>query len=120
MYCDFCGKRLAGNVKYCRHCGRMLRSSLDDTMPVPVINEGMLISRRQEASPKKNMVDRTEVWRKMYGPVALATIAIMLYILATFETIKQYQLLTTIIGCLLAIYTWRKGKIRLSKFFFRK
>jgi hypothetical protein len=98
----------------------MLRSSLDDTMPVPVINEGMLISRRQEASPKKNMVDRTEVWRKMYGPVALATIAIMLYILATFETIKQYQLLTTIIGCLLAIYTWRKGKIRLSKFFFRK
>ncbi|WP_222427990.1 hypothetical protein [Sporomusa sp. KB1] len=93
---------------------------MDDTMPVPVINEGMLISRRQEASPKKNMVDRTEVWRKMYGPVALATIAIMLYILATFETIKQYQLLTTIIGCLLAIYTWRKGKIRLSKFFFRK
>nr|WP_211289687.1 hypothetical protein [Sporomusa silvacetica] len=106
----------------------MLRSSLDDTMPVPVISDGMLTSRRQEASPilwsnllpKKKKIDRTQLLRKMYGIVALATIVIMLYILATFETIKQYQLLTTIIGCLLSIYTWRKGKIRLSKFFFRK
>lgn len=120
MYCDFCGRQLASNVEYCRHCGRMLRSSLDDTMPVPVINEGMLTSRCQEAGPKKNMVDRTGVWKKIYGAAALATIVTMLYILATFETIKQYQLLTTIIGSLLLIYTWRKGNIRLSKFFFRK
>ncbi|MBP2662723.1 MAG: hypothetical protein H6Q71_671 [Firmicutes bacterium] len=128
MYCDFCGKQLASNVKYCRHCGRMQRNSLDDTMPVPVIGQGML-SRRQEAGPiqwsklllpKKTMVNKTDIWRKMYGIVALGTIVVMLYILATFETIKQYQLLTTIIGCLVVIYTWRKGKVRLSKFFFRK
>jgi len=128
MYCDFCGKQLASNVKYCRHCGRMLRNSLDDTMPVPVISEGMLTSRCQESSPilwsnllpKKKKIDRTQLLRKMYGVVSLATFVTMLYVLATFETIKQYQILTIIVGSLLAIYTWRKGKIRLNKLVLHK
>lgn len=129
MYCDFCGKQLAGNVKYCRYCGRMLRDRLDDTMPVPAINEEMLTSRGLGTSPpalsklpppKNTLIDRTQIWRIMYGVVSLATIVGMLYILATFETLKQYQILTTIIGSLLAIYTWRKGKISLRRFTFHK
>jgi hypothetical protein len=118
MYCDFCGKRLSYNAKYCRYCGRQLKDPLGDTLPLPVIDEVMLHSAKQETLsfvpwyrsifPKKPLTNRSKVWRILYDLFSLAAFAALLYILVTFKTIKEYQFLTGLWGSLLASYIWWK------------
>lgn len=122
MYCDFCGKQLTDNVKFCRHCGQMLRNKTDDTKPLPVVTESMLANRHMEEKfflrwlklplLKKNQAGRVRLWSKICQIASCVTLIVVVFILATFTTIKEYQILTTIAGCLLAIYSWQKGKIR--------
>lgn len=122
MYCDFCGKVLSTNVKYCRHCGRRLRDKLEDTRPLPVIDESILsLSRikRQVPSalpwsksllPRMTSITKAQMLRIMYGLVSFTTIVLLIYILMTFKKIEEYQILTAISASLLTIYTWQKSK----------
>jgi len=44
----------------------------------------------------------------MYYFASVAIIAGLVYVLAIFKTVKEYQILTTIIGGAWAIYIWWK------------
>jgi hypothetical protein len=118
MYCDFCGKNLPYNVKYCRHCGRHLKDRSGDTRPIPVIDETILCSMKQQTTAKtpwykfnsspKALHYRPKVWRIVVRLYSFAIITALVYILTTFKTIQEYQILTGIWGSLLAIYIWWK------------
>ena len=118
MYCDFCGIKLPYNVKYCRHCGRQLRDRSGDTQPLPVIDEALLNRTNGQmlgAEPwykwpfkKKTLANGPKVRKILYYIFSLTTITAVIYILATFKTIKEYQALLAILGGLLAIYIWWK------------
>lgn len=122
MYCDFCGKQLSTNVKYCRHCGRRLIDRLEDTRPLPVIQDSMVTMngiKRQAASlfpwsnlplSRKFSFNKMHAQKVVYGIVSFAIVVVMIYIIMTFKTIKEYQILTAIGATLLAIYTWRKSR----------
>ncbi len=119
MYCDFCGKRLSYNVKYCRRCGHQIKDSLDNTQPLPIIDQAMLYSVKQQTNafvvpwyktifPKKPLRNRSKVWRTLYDLFSLAAFAGLVYILVTLKTIKEYQIFTGLWGGLLASYIWWK------------
>lgn len=118
MYCDFCGKKLYSNVNYCRHCGQLLKDNLEDTQPLPVIDDTILKMAKQKAvlplpwpnclTKKQTWIDKFQFWKKIYALISLILFLALLYILATFKTIKEYQILTVILGGLIVIYTWRR------------
>lgn len=118
MYCDFCGNKLSYNVRYCCKCGRQMKDRSGDTQPIPVIDETILRSTKGQvlvSAPwykvifkRKTATNRPKVWRVIYYLASVAIIAGLIYILATFQTIKAYQKLTAIWGSLLAIYIWWK------------
>lgn len=117
MYCDLCGKKLSYNAKYCNYCGQQLRRPLEDTQPLPVFDDAMLLSASRHVPdtpwyksifPRKRLKNRSKVWRILYDLFSLAAFAALLYILTTFKTIKEYQILTGLWGGLLAIYIWWK------------
>ena len=116
MYCDFCGNKLPYNVRYCRTCGRQLKDHSGDTQPIPVIDETILCSTKGQvlgSTPwyklsfkKKSPTNRSKVYRVMYYLASVAIIAGLIYILMIFKTVKEYQILTAIVGGLWAIYIW--------------
>ncbi len=116
MYCDFCGKRLSYNAKYCRHCGRQLKDPLGDTLPLPVINDAMLYSPKQQTVnvvpwyksiiPRKPFKKRSKVWQILYDLFSIAVFAALLYVFVTFKTIKEYQTLTALWSVGLAVFIW--------------
>lgn len=118
MYCDFCGSKLAYNVRYCRKCGRQLKDSSGDTQPIPIIDETMLRSSKPLAMgsgpwykvmfSKKTSTHRSKGWRFMYCLLSAAIIMGLVYVLTMFKTIKEYQTLTGIMGGCWAIYIWWK------------
>ncbi|WP_371362563.1 hypothetical protein SRRS_36970 [Sporomusa rhizae] len=124
MYCDYCGKNLSTNVKYCRHCGRMLRDRLADTAPLPVITESMLnLSniKRQAANslPWSNLslrrkipftYNKAQIYKKAYGLSSFAVVIAFVYVIMSFKTIYEYQILTTLWASLLTIYSWWKSQ----------
>ena len=122
MYCDFCGKALSANAKYCRHCGRRLRDRLEDTRPLPVIDESIpnlssikrqVVSSLQWSNlplPRMASINKTQMLKIMYGIFSFTTIAVLIYVLMTFKTVEEYQILTAISASLLTIYTWRKSR----------
>jgi hypothetical protein len=118
MFCDFCGKELANDSKYCRRCGGQQSGQFEDTQPLPIIDAANLSSgKRQVArsaswqnsiSNKKPLHDRSKVWRIMYSLISLSTLVLLIYILITFKTIRDYQILTGIVGGLFVVYSWWK------------
>ncbi|HEY3423214.1 MAG TPA: zinc-ribbon domain-containing protein [Negativicutes bacterium] len=118
MFCDFCGKKLFYDSKYCRRCGRQQSYQLEDTQPLPIIDEITFSSTKRQAFrsepcgdlilKKKTSNGRSKVWRIMYSLVSLATLGVLIYILTTFKTIREYQILTGIAGSLLVVYIWWK------------
>lgn len=120
MYCDSCGAKLSYEAKYCRRCGRRLETDLNDTKPLPVITPTMLYNYRTEEPkrsvaywyksvlPRKPITHRSKVGRILYdlgwGTVLIA----LLYVLANFQTVKEYQQLTGLWGCLLLLKLWWK------------
>lgn len=114
MYCDFCGKKITYNAKYCRSCGQSLRSSIEDTQPLPAVSQTMLqssverrhISWYRTIFPRKPLTKRNGIWRILYDLSALVFISILLYILVSFKTIWDYQVLTTLWGGGVLIYMW--------------
>ena len=121
MYCDFCGKQLSTNVKYCRHCGRLLIGRLEDTRPLPVIDDAFLSRTKQQVASlpwsalvplRKTPLDKGRLWRKAYELASVTTIIAMLYVLMTFATIQQYQILTSILGVILAAHAWRRSRYK--------
>ncbi len=118
MYCDFCGKKLYYNVNYCRHCGQLLKGRSEDTNPLPVIDDTKLNLTKRPASISspwanfisklKTAISNSQLWRRLYGLVSLTVLVSLIYILSTFKTIGQYQILTVTWGSLVVIYTWIK------------
>jgi len=118
MYCDFCGNKLSYNVRYCRTCGRQLKDRSGDTQPIPVIDETILYSTKLQtpgSAPwykvmfkKKTPTNRSKTWRVLYYLTSVAIIAGLVYILTIFKTVKEYQILTTVMGGAWAIYIWWK------------
>jgi len=120
MYCDFCGNKLPYNVRYCSKCGRQRRDQTGDTQPIPTIDETMLASTNNRqalvAAPwykvifkKKTPTNGSKVWGVMYYLASVAIIAAVIYTLATFKTVKEYQMLTSVVGSLLALYIlWKR------------
>ena len=116
MYCDFCGNKLSYNVRYCRSCGRQMRDRSGDTQPIPVIDATILQSAQGQAfdsAPwykvifkKKTHANRSRTRRVMCYLASVAILAGLIYILAIFKTVKEYQILTSIIVGSLAIYVW--------------
>jgi uncharacterized membrane protein YvbJ len=114
MFCDFCGNKLANDAKYCRRCGGQQRDKLGDTQPLPIIDEATLSRTKlqtfrpeqwQNLNFKKSpSQDRSKMWRIMYNLFCLVTIVGVIYILMTFKTIREYQILTGIVGGLLVVY----------------
>ena len=118
MYCDFCGNKLPFNVKYCRQCGRQLKDHSGDTQPIPVIDETILRSSKPQVLgslpfykslvTKKAPTQHPIVWTIMYYLTSVAIIAALIYVLTMFKTIKEYQVLTGVMGSLWAVYIWWK------------
>ncbi len=118
MYCNFCGNKLFRNAKYCNRCGRKIEDPLNDTQPLPVINEALFHGIKQPTHrftpwynaifPKKTFSNRSKARRILYDLFSLAAIVAWLYILATFKTIREYQYLAGILGGLMLIYIWWK------------
>ena len=119
MYCDFCGNKLPYNVRYCSKCGRQLKDHTGDTQPIPIIVETSLSStKRQELGSvpwyklifkKKTPTNRSKAWSVLYYLTSVTIIAGLIYTLATFKTVKEYQMLTAVMGGLLAIYImWKR------------
>lgn len=118
MYCDYCGNKLSSNARYCRLCGRQLSGRLGDTQPLPVIDQVMLENYKNKSSapmPWYKMIfkkivpgNRSKVWNVMYSILSLAIIVGVLYILATFKTVKEYQTLTVVLGSIVLLYIWWK------------
>lgn len=118
MFCDFCGKKLANDSKYCRRCGAQQSAQFEDTQPLPIIDEAALGSTKRQAFrsvpwqqslfKKNSSPNRSPVWRIMYSLVAVATLVVLVYIFTTFKTIREYQILTGIVGGLFVVYNWWK------------
>ncbi len=118
MFCDFCGKKLANDSKYCRRCGGQQSDQFEDTQPLPIIDEATLNNAQRQAFrsvpehhsifEKKSSQDRSKVWRIIYSLVSLSTLVGLIYILVTFKTMRDYQILTGIVGGLFVIYSWWK------------
>lgn len=118
MFCDFCGKKLADDSKYCRRCGGQQNGQFEDTQPLTIIDEAALSSTKQQvfrSVPWHNSIfkkqpsqDRSRVWRIMYSLISLLTLGALIYILITFKTIREYQILTGILGSLFIVYSWWK------------
>lgn len=104
MFCDFCGKKLANHSKYCRHCGGQQSDQWEDTQPLPIIDAATLSNTKQLILEKRTLRSGFKIRKMIYILVSLATIVVLIYILATFKTIKEYQILTVIIGGMLIIY----------------
>jgi hypothetical protein len=119
MYCDFCGKTLSYNVKYCRYCGRQLKGCSGDTQPLPVIDEVMLNHIQggtinvapwyKSIFKRKTRETRSNMWRIMHCLLSLLILVALIYIILTFTTIKQYQILIGVVGSLFASYIWWRG-----------
>ncbi|MEL7633798.1 hypothetical protein [Sporomusa sphaeroides] len=122
MYCDFCGKNLAGYVKYCRHCGRRLKDRLEDTRPLPVVDERMLtlntvkrqaahsLSWSNLALQRRFPFNKGQMQKLIYGIISFAIIVVLVYIIMTFKTLEEYQILTALWATVLTVYTWRKSR----------
>jgi predicted amidophosphoribosyltransferase len=116
MYCDFCGQKILYNAKYCRSCGHELRDSAEDTQPVPVISETMLHSGLHHTHipwyktilPGKLLINRNHFRKVLYDTAAFVLITALLYILVTFKTVWDYQVLTVMWGSVLLCYIWWK------------
>jgi uncharacterized membrane protein YvbJ len=117
MYCDFCGMKLSYNAKYCRHCGHSLSGTLENTQPLPVIDENMLYDIKQENRSytpwyksilKKPVRKRSKIGLIFHDLFLLSVIIGLLYIFITFKTVEEYQSLTGLWGILLLIYIWWK------------
>jgi uncharacterized membrane protein YvbJ len=116
MYCDFCGKKRSHYAKYCRHCGQQVKDFLGDTQPLPIIDAATLHGMKgqrfailpwyKRIFPKKPLANRSKIWRILYDVCSLILFAALLYTLATFKTIEEYQRLTGLWGSVLAIYIW--------------
>jgi hypothetical protein len=116
MYCDFCGKKLPYNVKYCRNCGRQLKDCSGDTQPLPVIDEVILSNAKGHginSAPwykwhfnKMPPVKRSTGWRIMHWFLACGILVTMVYIVTTFQTIKEYQILVGMVSAIMATYSW--------------
>lgn len=119
MYCDFCGKNLSYNMKYCRYCGRNLKDGSGDTQPLPVIDEMMLNNIKRQAIAtvpwhkrifkKITPMQRFKMWKIIHLLFSLVILVVLIYILVTFKTIKEYQILIGVCGSLFAIYIWWRG-----------
>jgi len=118
MYCDSCGKKLSYNAKYCRHCGGRLKDPLDDTQPLPIINETKFfaVTPKKESFepwhkrvlPKKPIANRSKMWQILYDLFYIVVCIALLYVFATFKTIKEYQILTGLWSGFVVIYLWWK------------
>lgn len=122
MYCDFCGKKPSYNAKYCRYCGQKLKEYLGDTQPLPIVSEAILHGYNAKHQimiaapepwyksivPKKTAAKRSKVWQIAYDLFALGVLAGLIYILATFKTIQEYQGITSLWGIFWIGYIWWK------------
>ena len=119
MYCDFCGNKLPYHVRYCSKCGRQLQDHSGDTQPIPIIDETILSSTNRQILgslpwyrgifKKKIPNNRSKGWSVLYYLVSVAIIAGLIYVLVTFKTVKEYQMLTSVLGGLWALYIlWKR------------
>jgi uncharacterized membrane protein YvbJ len=114
-YCDFCGEHVSDNARYCRHCGRTLEGRLEDTQPFPAVfasSADMTKGAVKFNFPfwKNAKAYRTRLYPLCYYLSSVAILVALIYVLVTFKTLDDYQLLTAAIGVLLAGYFWRKAK----------
>lgn len=117
-YCDFCGKKINYGAKYCRHCGLSLTHNINDTQPLPVINDTVLVTSN---NPKKAVNFNHNIWSRQIQKLRVRRYAILfylasfittiglIYVLVTFKTVYEYQLLTAVSGFLLVVYFWRNA-----------
>lgn len=117
-YCDFCGKKVLGDSKYCRYCGNRLEDKFSDTQPLPVIREpiiGVPAPNKGYFSSNSNIFMKhiREFRIKKYAVLSylasFITTVGLIYVLATFKTVDEYQLLTATVGFLLVLYFWRSA-----------
>ena len=119
MYCDHCGSKLSYNAKYCRRCGQKLNDTLEDTQPLPAVNDTMLFGMNREYHsaaapwyksilPKKPVANRSRVGRIIYDLYFFIVLVGLLYIFTTFKTVSEYQVLTGFWGGFLLFCIWWK------------
>jgi hypothetical protein len=106
------------NAKYCRYCGHLLSDKFSNTQPLPIVTDSVLVTSTQ---PKKHFnfyhnalcrqIQRLRI--KKYAVVfylaSILTTIGLIYVLATFKSVDEYQLLTGAIGFLLVLYFWRSA-----------
>ncbi|MDD4599990.1 MAG: hypothetical protein PHQ46_02860 [Negativicutes bacterium] len=107
------------NAKYCRHCGNLLQNKFNDTQPIPIVSESMLITSNQSKKAYKNYQN---VWSRQIRRLSIKKYAVafylasiittigLIYVLATFKSVDEYQLLTGAWGFLLVMYFWRSAQ----------
>lgn len=116
-YCESCGKKVNAGAKFCRYCGHLLGDKLGDTQPLPAITGQILVTSNQ---PKKflnfkNLAKQLQKLKiKKYTVLsyltAFITAVCLIYVLVTFKTVDEYQMLTGTLGLLLILYFWHSAK----------
>lgn len=118
IYCDSCGRRVSTEAKYCRYCGRQLRVVFEDTQPLPIINDTLMLASAEKkgylSSCYSSLSKQTRKFRvKKHAIisyfVSLAIIAGLIYVLINFKTVDEYRYLTGSLGLLLALYFYRSA-----------
>lgn len=124
-YCDYCGKTIPYNTKYCRHCGKTLRDNiLDDTAPFKAItDQTLLISKKSPSAlvrkPGKlanishlgNRISQPVIalWNKsniLSRLLAFLFTCTLIYIVVTFKTVEEYQILFSVVTFIVVVYLW--------------
>ncbi|NLP42737.1 MAG: hypothetical protein GX348_11260 [Veillonellaceae bacterium] len=91
---------------------------MNDTQPLPVINDTVLVTaKNHKRTPNFNH----NIWSRQIQKLRVKRYAILsylasfittvglIYVLVTFKTVDEYQLLTAASGFLLVVYFWRNA-----------
>lgn len=119
MYCDFCGRNLFYKGKYCRYCGRQVQEYFSDTQPLPMMAE--VLSRYPKGQDNASLPwyklkfkttateQQKKWWRIAQRVLAIVIMVLLVYVVVTFKTIKEYQILMGVLGSGLVSYLWWKS-----------
>lgn len=111
MYCSFCGEKNSSRAIYCRCCGRRLSNPLEDTQPLPLVDDTLV---KQELSADSGILaprrGKTKFKKLICRLTALLLLSGLIYVAMTFTTVREYRTLTWVYGGITVLYFWWKAR----------
>ncbi|MEN6413053.1 MAG: hypothetical protein ABFC84_09920 [Veillonellales bacterium] len=111
MYCSFCGEKNSFRAVYCRCCGRQLSNPLEDTQPLPLLDDTAV----KKYSPVDSAIPANRPGKKKFKKficrlTALLLLSGLIYVSVTFKTVDEYRTLTVVYGGITVLYFWWQAR----------